>query len=70
MCPIWTHFKDLRDVHLPCHERHHGEVIGIEFDNSQLFKHPLKEELILQKCSVILIKTVIIWRTRMYLEND
>ncbi|MEH1903071.1 MAG: hypothetical protein V7L04_17070, partial [Nostoc sp.] len=30
------------DVYLPCHDPDHGETIGIKFDHSKLFKHPLR----------------------------
>ncbi|MEH1905310.1 MAG: hypothetical protein V7L04_29025, partial [Nostoc sp.] len=33
------------DVYLPCHDPDHGETIGIKFDHSKLFKHPLRSNL-------------------------
>ena len=34
--------RDLRDVHLPRHDSHHGQTLGVKFDRQELFKRPLK----------------------------
>ena len=34
--------SNLRDIYLPGYDPYHGEAIGIDFDPSELFKHPLK----------------------------
>lgn len=34
--------RNSRDFYLPCHDPHYGQAIGMKFDLSQLFKHPLR----------------------------
>jgi hypothetical protein len=36
--------RDLGDLHLPRHDPHHGQALGVKFDRLKLLKHPLKEK--------------------------